>query len=471
MIIPVFRSLLLTLFVLGTLGEPFALYGQSFFKDGLDPTFHKDRREALRAKMPDNSVAVLFAAPVKTRSNDTEYHYRPNSNFYYLSGLREPGAILIVFKEARQIEGKSVNEVLFLREKDPRSEQWDGERIGVDGAKTILGFSSAHPLKDFQSVITIDFDAFKQIYAPNPYVYDPNSYNRESKALSQKFYESINEKQNARELDKWLTELRLIKSSEEMVFLKKAIEISGYGHMEAMRSIQPGVSERAIQGVFEFIFKVMGAEEVGYGSIVGAGNNTTILHYVDNSKVDIQRGLFLMDVGAEYRGYSGDITRTVPVAGKFSPEEAAIYNIVLEANEAAIAACKPGVGMRDLWNISSKIIDSGLADLGIISKGSRHGYFPHGLGHSLGLDVHDPESRSSLQAGMVYTIEPGIYIPKGSPCDAKWWEIGVRIEDNLLVTSDGCMNLTEFVPKSIQDIEAIMAEEGILQKLQLPGNN
>ena len=463
-----FRFFLLALFLYSALGLPISVFGQSVFKDGLDPAFHQGRRDALRSKMPAKSVAVFFASPVKTRSNDTEYHYRPGSNFYYLSGLREPGAILVIFKEPQNIDGKTVTEALFLRDKDPRSEQWDGERLGVKGAKTNLGFSSAHTLKDFQTIVNIDFAAFDQIYAPNPYVYDPNGYNRESKALSEEFYESIQNKHIARELDKWMTELRLIKTEEELLLLKKAIEISGYGHIEAMRSIKPGVSERAIQGVLEFVFKAMGAEDVGYGSIVGAGNNTTILHYVDNSRVDIKDGLFLMDVGAEYRGYSGDITRTVPVKGKFSTEEAAIYNIVLAANEAAIEACKSGSSMRDLWAISSKIIDQGLVDLGIITKGSRHGYFPHGLGHSLGLDVHDPENRSALKEGMVYTVEPGIYIPKDSPCDAKWWEIGVRIEDNLLVTKEGCINLTSFVPKSIEDIEAVMAEEGILQKLKLP---
>ena len=172
-----------------------------------------------------------------------------------------------------------------------------------------------------------------------------------------------------------------------------------------------------------------------------------------------------MDIGAEYRGYSGDITRTVPVKGVFSPEERAIYEIVLESMEAGIAACKPGADMRDVQMASRKVIDDGLVRLGIIKKGERHPYFPHGIGHHLGLDVHDRGGNVKFAPGMVLTVEPGIYISEGSNTDPKWWRIGVRIEDNILITENGHINLSNFVPKTVEDIEAIMKEEGVLQKL------
>jgi Xaa-Pro aminopeptidase len=259
----------------------------------------------------------------------------------------------------------------------------------------------------------------------------------------------------------------VVKTSEELVFLEKAIVISGKGHIESFKSIQPGVSEKAIQGVHEFVHKAMGAEDVGYGSIVGSGNNSTILHYVENNVVNLQEGLILMDVGAEYKGYSGDITRTVPVKGVFSPEEKAIYEIVLKALEAGIEACYPGSDFQKVGEVARKVIDEGLVELGIVKPGEKHPYFPHGIGHHLGLDVHDRGGYGKLEPGMVLTVEPGIYIPEGSNTDPKWWKIGVRIEDNILITIDGHKNLSAFVPKTVEDIESIMKEEGILQKLGL----
>jgi Xaa-Pro aminopeptidase len=238
--------------------------------------------------------------------------------------------------------------------------------------------------------------------------------------------------------------------------------------MEAFRSIQPGTTERGIQGAHEFVHKAMGAEYVGYGSIVGSGNNSTILHYVDNGVVNLQEGVVLMDVGAEYRGYSGDITRTAPVKGVFSPEEKAIYEIVLKALEAGTKACTVGADYREVDAAARKVIDEGLVKLGLVKAGERHPYFPHGIGHHLGLDVHDRGAYGTLAPGMILTVEPGIYIPEGSPLDPKWWKIGIRIEDNILITKEGNENLSEFVPRKIADIEKLMKEEGLLQKTGLP---
>ncbi|MCH7412889.1 aminopeptidase P N-terminal domain-containing protein [Belliella sp. R4-6] len=442
-------------------------FAQSWFDDGLSPDFHQGRRDLLREKLPENAVAVFFNNPVKNRSNDTDFEYRPNSDFYYLTGFREPNSALIVFKTPQQIDGQEVKEIIFVQKRDPRTEQWEGERLGIEGVKEKLGFNTVYLNSDFLKNPSIDFSGFSQTLSFNLPEMEGGRHNSELKSMLEAF-KAVN-KSPARPSDQILNQImnqmRAIKTPEEVAIIKKAVEISGHGHIESFKSIKPGVSERAIQGVHEFVHKAMGAEYVGYGSIAGAGNNSTILHYVYNSVRDLQEGVMLMDIGAEYRGYSGDITRTVPVKGKFSEEEKAIYEIVLNALEESTKASKTGSSFQEIGAISKKIIDKGLADLGIIKSGERHPYFPHGIGHHLGLDVHDRGGYGAFEPGMVFTIEPGIYIPNGADCDPKWWGIGVRIEDNILITENGYENLSEFVPRSISDIEKVMQEEGILQKL------
>lgn len=459
---------LLSIVFLFLAGFGFFAQGQSYFADGLSPEFHKGRRDALRALMPDNSVAVIFTNPMKNRSNDTEFAYRPNSDFYYLTGFREPNAVLVLFKNEQEMGQVRTHEILFVQPKDPRREQWDGERLGVEGVKKHLKIQEVFVNQDFMKAPVINWRGFDQVLTFDLGDIEGGSYNAPLKAM---WYSLKNEitgdlKASSQSLGKMMDQLRVLKSPEEIVLLKKAVEISGKAHVESFRSIQPGVSERAIQGVHEFVHKALDAEYVGYGSIVGSGNNTTILHYVDNSVQNLQEGLVLMDVGAEYRGYSGDITRTVPVKGTFSPEEKAIYEIVLEALEAGIAACKPGSDFQTVNQAARKVIDAGLVRLGIVKEGERHPYFPHGIGHHLGLDVHDRGGYGKLETGMVLTVEPGIYIPEGSNTDPKWWRIGIRIEDNILITENGYENLSAFVPKTVEDIERTMKEEGILQRLK-----
>lgn len=444
-------------------------YAQSYFQDGLSPEFHHQRREALREIMPENSAAVFFNNPMKNRSNDTEYMYRPNSDFYYLTGFREPNAALIIFKNPQVIDGKSVNEIIYVQPRDPRKEQWDGERLGIEGVKEKLGFEHVYLHTDFLKNPKLDLSSVHPILSFNMGDIEGGSYNAPLKEMVATF-KGINlrsEAPSTPNLNQLMNTLRVVKTPEEVVILKKAVEISGVAHIESFKSIKPGVSERAVQGVHEFVHKAMGAEEVGYTSIVGAGNNSTILHYVENHQTNLQDGLVLMDIGAEYRGYSGDITRTVPVKGTFSPEEKAIYEIVLQALEAGIAACQPGNDFREIDRAARKVIDEGLVALGLVQPGERHPYFPHGIGHHLGLDVHDRGAYGELKPGMVLTVEPGIYIPEGSNVDPKWWKIGVRIEDNILITEEGHENLSAFVPKTVADIEAVMKEEGVLQKLGL----
>jgi len=442
---------------------------QSYFADGLDPSFHKERRKALRSIMPNNSAVVFFSNPVKNRSNDTEFKYRPNSDFYYLTGFREPNAALIILKNPQMVDGQMVDEIIYVQPRDPRKEQWDGERLGVEGVREKLGFETVFLSADFLKRPNLDWSKVQPMLSFNMGEFEGGSYNAPLKEMVSTFkgFSLVKEVPSSPNLDQLMNQLRAIKTSEEIEVMRKAVEISGKAHIEAFRSIQPGVSERSIQGVHEFVHKVLGAEDIGYSSIVGAGNNSTILHYVENYKTDLQDGLILMDVGAEYRGYSGDITRTVPVSGKFSPEEKAIYDIVLEALEAGIEACQPGSDFQRVGAAARKVIDEGLVKLGLVKSGERHPYFPHGIGHHLGLDVHDRGGYGKLEPGMILTVEPGIYIPEGSPVDSKWWGIGVRIEDNILITETGHENLSAFVPKKVEEIEAIMQEEGILQKLNL----
>jgi len=461
--IRMFRLLVLLFFLSSGAIE---VWAQSYFTDGLTPQFHKGRRDEFRKLMPNNSVAVIFNNPIRNRSNDTDYEYRPNSDFFYLTGFREPNSALIIFKDPLIRDGISVNEILFVQKKDPKKEQWEGEILGVEAAKDALLFSNVFLNTEFPGVKSLDFSSFGQVLAFQNLPSDLNKSNRPLNEMIEKFQASTTpSRQTDAQLNQLMDKLRGVKTEEEMALLRKAIDISVKGHEEAMKSIQPGVSERAIQGVHEFVHKLQDAEYTGYGSIVGSGNNTTILHYVSNHLTNLQNGLMLMDVGAEYRGYSGDITRTVPINGKFSKEEKAIYEIVLNAMEESIKQCKPGANFNDVMKASQQIINEGLAELGIIKKGASHPYFPHGIGHHLGLDVHDRGGYGTLQPGMVITVEPGIYIPEGSNCDPKWWRIGVRIEDNILITSSGHKNLSQNLAKKVSDIEALMKKQGVLQKI------
>lgn len=447
------------------------IQAQSYFSDGLSSEFHKERRQEFRDLLPENGVAVIFNNPVKNRSNDTEFSYRPNSDFYYLTGFREPNAALIIFKNPQAIEGAKVDEIIYVQPRDARREQWDGVRLGVDGVKEKLGFKHAYVHSEFMKSPQIDWNNLGPVLSFDMGTIEGGSHNAPLNDMVSKLKEMSlsSEVPGNTALNQIMSKLRVVKTPEELVILEKAIVISGKGHIESFKSIKPGVSERAVQGVHEFVHKSMGAEDVGYGSIVGSGNNSTILHYVENNVVDLKDGLILMDIGAEYRGYSGDITRTVPVKGVFSPEEKAIYEIVLEALEAGIAACTVGADYQEIDISARKVIDAGLVKLGLVKPGEKHPYFPHGSGHHLGLDVHDRGSRGILEPGMVLTVEPGIYIPEGSNVDPKWWKIGIRIEDNILITANGHKNLSAFVPKTVEDIEAIMKKEGILQKLELSG--
>jgi Xaa-Pro aminopeptidase len=263
--------------------------------------------------------------------------------------------------------------------------------------------------------------------------------------------------------------LREVKTPEELSLIRKAVEISCLGQNEVMKTVRPDMSELEIQGLHEYIHKRYGAEEVGYGSIIGAGENGCILHYMENTKTRVGNDLLLMDVGAEYHGYTADVTRTVPVDGKFSPEERAIYSLVYDAQEAAFKLLKDGAKWGDASVAAKDVIANGLIKLGIIhNKEEVSKFYPHGLSHHIGLDVHDKGISQTLKKGMVITIEPGIYIPSGSPCDKKWWGISVRIEDDALIKENGYELLSSFAPRSIEGIEKMIAEKSLLDNYKTP---
>jgi Xaa-Pro aminopeptidase len=266
-----------------------------------------------------------------------------------------------------------------------------------------------------------------------------------------------------------LDALRAVKTPEELVLLRRAIRISAQGQREVMKLLRPDMGEMEVQGLHEYVYRRYGAEFQGYPSIVGGGANGCILHYETNDRQRLDNDLVLMDCGAEYHGYSADVTRTAPPSGTFSPAQRQIYELVLAAQEAGFAACKPGADFEAPNKATQDVVANGLVKLGVIKKKEEfRQYYPHGANHYLGLDVHDRGSYGPLVAGNVITVEPGIYIPAGSPCDPKWWNIGVRIEDDALITAAGYENLSAEAPRTVADIEKLMAEPSALEGFKLP---
>jgi len=266
-----------------------------------------------------------------------------------------------------------------------------------------------------------------------------------------------------------LDALRAIKMPEELALLRRAIRISAQGQREVMKLLRPDLGEMEVQGLHEYVYRRYGAEFQGYPSIVGGGANGCILHYETNDRQRLDNDLVLMDCGAEYHGYSADVTRTAPPSGTFSPAQRQIYELVLAAQEAGFAACRPGAEFNAPNKATQEVVAAGLQKLGIIKKKEDfRKYYPHGASHYLGLDVHDRGNYGPLQVGNVITVEPGVYIPAGSPCDPKWWNIGVRIEDDALITATGYENLSAEAPRTVADIEKLMAEPSALEGFKLP---
>jgi len=433
--------------------------------DFLPASFHKARRDSLRALLPDSSVAIFFASPERKRSNDVYYEYHQDPNFYYLSGYREPNAMVVIFKEEHSINGKVTNELIYVQERSPERELWEGRRLGNEGAKTTLGFGSVLLNSAFDSV-KLPVNQLKEVYLLTPEAMEEKDTAKTTNlnGLYLQMRQSIKEDQfgSKRTLPVLMAQLRQQKTKEELLLLRKAIDITCEAQIELMKNIQPNMAEYETEAIIEFVFKRNGAEYPGFPSIQGSGENSCILHYTSNRRPLKNGGLLVSDVGAEYHGYTADVTRTIPPNGKFSKEEKLIYNLVLKAQNAGIEVARAGNSFWDPHRAAMKVISEGLIELKIIEKEAEvKNYFMHGTSHYLGLDVHDAGLYLPLEANQVITVEPGIYIAEGSNCDPKWWNIGVRIEDDILITSEKPENLSEKAPRRIEEIEMLMQKSSI----------
>ena len=438
--------------------------------DLLPPSFHMERRKAVRTFMPEKTMAIYCSGKSMLRANDVDYEFHQDPNFYYLTGLNESNSILILFKNPILFENDTINELLLIKERNANAEVWVGKKLGVKGSEIILEIQKTFDIDKF-NIENLDLSEIDSIFIHDNFevgndLFPVNNKQLQLQKSDSKIKNSKKEiKANFSEIYKWMAKLREIKTKEEMYLLRKAISITCDAQTELMKVLKPEMKEYQAEAVVEAIFKLNGAEYPGYPSIVGAAENSCILHYTTNRKTMKGNHLLLSDVGAEYHGYTADVTRTIPVDGKYSEEEKIIYNIVLEAQNKAIEACKVGNPFYITNTIATTVVSQRLQELGIIKSplGMRR-YFMHGTSHYLGLDVHDPGTRGVFQPNTVITVEPGIYIKEGSPCDPKWWNIGVRIEDDILITNDEPENLSGCVPRTVDEIEALMKKKPLVFK-------
>jgi Xaa-Pro aminopeptidase len=428
---------------------------------------YQTRRSAILAKMQPNSVCVIGSAQLVTRSNDTEYVFRQDSYFWYLTGFDEPDSVLFLLKDA---QGQT-RQVISCQPKDALAEIWHGRRLGCVAAVALLGVDEALSSEALTQTFTQLFSGVDIVYS---LFIQPIKSQIDECILSLKRVPKQGDLAPTQQIDcqAWLDAMRLIKSPAELALMAKVGKISAQAHCVAMQVCQPDMNEFQLEAHIQFEFAKHGARQPAYTTIVGGGENACILHYTQNNQVLNAGELVLIDAGGELEGYAGDITRTFPVNGSFTDDQAALYQIVLNAQMAAIELLQPNTLIADANHAVIEIITQGLIDLGIltgcladnIDNLTYRQYFMHGLGHYLGLDVHDVGAYSiggkacPLKPGMVMTVEPGVYIAPGSPCPARFHGIGIRIEDNIVITSSGNRVLTDDVPKTIVAIEALMEQ-------------
>ena len=426
------------------------------------------RRKSLMEQMEPNSIAILPAAPVYIRNRDVEHVYRQDSDFQYLTGFPEPEAVMVL------IPGREHGEyVLFCRERDPERELWDGLRAGQDGAVAQYGADDAFPIGDIDDILPGLIEGRERVY----YAIGTNE------KFDRRLMEWINViRSKARQgatppnefvaLDHLLHDMRLYKSAAEAKVMREAAEISARAHVRAMQVSRAGLYEYHLEAELDYEFRKGGAKMPAYGSIVAAGRNACILHYRENDALLRDGDLVLIDAGCEIDCYASDITRTFPVSGKFSPEQKAIYELVLPAQEAAFLEIAPGKHRNEDHEATVRVITAGLVELGLlegavdelIAAEAYKPFYMHRAGHWLGMDVHDVGDYKVggewrvLEPGMAMTVEPGIYIAVDNEKVAKKWRgIGVRIEDDVLVTKTGCEIITGGVHKTVAEIEELMA--------------
>ena len=423
-----------------------------------DAHFYAGRREALRQLLPKHAVAVFFTSPERIRTGDFPFPYAPDPHFFYLTGSREAHGILFVFTDSVEWGGYKSNEFLVVQDKVLKEELWTGKRMGAKGAAAELGFGVVFGAHVFDSLV-IDFKQCAHLFVSYPRDFDAMHPCEDNRLLGKlvNHFNAFVEGLPVESPDALLARLRVIKLPEEIALEKYAISISVQGHRALMQKLRPGMFEYQAQAIMEYEFKSGGAEFVAYSSICGSGENSCTLHYDKNDRLMQQGDLLLADCGAEYHGYCADVTRTLPVSGHFTEAQRQIYELVLKAQEAGIAACLPGNTFDAQRKVAQETIAEGLVALGIIKEASAYRtYFMHGTSHFVGLEVHDVGKEKYLQPGELLTVEPGIYIPAGSDCDPKFWNIGVRIEDDILITDTGYVNLSGDAPRAVAAVEALM---------------
>ena len=428
-------------------------------------------------RIDKNSVAIIPAAREAVRSHDTNYRYRQNSDFFYLTGFEEPDAIAVI------TPSKDKKITMFVRPRDPEREIWDGYRAGVEGAVRDYSADQAFPIGDFDEKLPEILDGPDVLY----YAFGHSTPEMDQKIIQQL---TLMRETNRRPLEPPATivdpttilhEMRVFKNEQEVEIMQRAADIAAEAHVEAMKAVRPGMKEYEVEALIEAVFRRQGALGPSYTSIIGSGANATVLHYITNQDTLKDGDLLLVDAGAEYKGYASDITRTFPINGKFSQAQREIYDLVLKTQKSCVDMVRPGVRLEDLKTHSVQMLTEGMVELGLlkghpaklIEEKKYMQFYMHNLGHFLGIDVHDAgryyfngESRPA-EPGMVMTIEPGLYIspdtsriPEGFNQDIpkQYLGIGVRIEDDVLVTENGSRVLTDKVPKDADEIEALMAK-------------
>ena len=404
---------------------------------------HQKRRQELLSKLSDNSVVIVSSNSEQKRNSDVNYPFRPDSSFWYLTGFTEPDAIAVFSKK---------NYSIFLRPKDKTKEIWNGKRLGVKSATQVLLADNAYSIDDFLKTIHKLIDKNNLVYFDN---FSTNKLNENITSILANVAKSLNPV---------ISEMRLIKDSNEIQNMQTAADLSAKAHMTVMTKVSPGLYEYHIAAEIDAEFRTGNADHA-YPPIVASGKNSCILHYTENNKILNDGDLLLIDAGCESLGYASDITRTFPINGRFSKAQKQIYQIVLSAQKSAIASIKPGEKVNTPHEIACDIISRGLIKLGIMKElNNLSEFYMHKTGHWLGLDVHDvgeyeiDKDFRDFEEGMVTTVEPGIYIRKNDKIDPKYWNIGIRIEDDVLVTNDGNYVLSKSAIKEVKDIEYLMSQ-------------
>ncbi len=440
----------------------------------------------------EGGIAIFKSAKVSNRNYDVDYEYRQNSDFYYLTGFEEPESAILLIPDAEQ------EFIMFVRQRNPAMEVWTGKRYGIEGAMNVFQADTAFTFKKFEEMLPAYLRGKGKVY----YSMDDEGFN--NKLLSMMKLRWGDPPKHLIDPLQFVHEMRLIKSSFEINLMKRSIDITGDSHIEAMKAAEPGMYEYEIEAIIEYIYRKNGCQRVGFPSIVGSGPNSTVLHYEANNRQTESGDLIVIDIGAEFEYYSADITRTIPVNGRFSKEQKEIYEIVLEAQKVGINMMAPGVGLGEIEQKIAETLKDGLYQLGLLtdtdSKWQYRIWYPHTASHWLGLEVHDAGSYRGtdrkrgriLQRGMVATVEPGIYIGENSldniferqawfikdvkkeeiirfvekvrPVAEKYLNIGIRIEDDVLITENGHEVLSSKAPKEIKEIEKLMKESSYFSK-------